>query len=127
MGLIEDAKEAVKLVQQIDNIELYRKILDLQAEAIELMEKLREKDEKIKQLEDINSVEIQNNFAYRVIDGKPLGPYCPGCFSKDKKLVELLNIQNSAYGCSICQFILNKDGSGLMSGDRNHCINSYLR
>lgn len=32
MRIIEDAKEAVKLVQQIDNIELYQKILNLQAE-----------------------------------------------------------------------------------------------
>jgi len=126
MGLIEDAKEAVRLVQEIDNIELYRKILDLQAEAIELMEKLREKDEKIAQLEDIGSVEIRNNFAYRVINDKISGPYCPRCFSKDRKLVDLLNIRDHAYVCAICKFILGKDGEGLEPRQRNRLIGEYL-
>jgi hypothetical protein len=125
MGLIEDAKEAVKLVQQIDNIELYRKILDLQAEAIDLMEKLREKDEKIAQLENIGTVEIRNNFAYQINGDKILGPYCPRCFGKDKKLVHLIDAEET-YGCSICRFILNKNGKGLDSRRKNHLIGEYL-
>ena len=32
MNIIDNAKEVVKIIQQIDNIELYRKILDLQSE-----------------------------------------------------------------------------------------------
>jgi len=34
MGVIDTAKEAVQLVQKIDNIELYQKILDLQSDAL---------------------------------------------------------------------------------------------
>jgi hypothetical protein len=30
MGVLDTVKDTVKLVQQIDNIELYRRILDLQ-------------------------------------------------------------------------------------------------
>ena len=127
MGLIEDVKDTVKLVQKIDNMELYRKILDLQAEAMELMEKLREKDEKIAQLENIGTVEIRDNFAYKLIDGHLLGPYCTRCFGKDNKLVELLNIKNRAYGCSVCQFILSKSGSGLTPIDKTIYVNSYLK
>jgi len=37
MGIVEDVREAVKLVQQVDNIDLYRKILDLQAEVQEMV------------------------------------------------------------------------------------------
>jgi hypothetical protein len=125
MSLIENAKEAVKLVQQIDNIELYRKILDLQAEAIELTEKLREKDEKIAQLENIGTIEIRNNFAYQINDDKILGPYCPRCLGKDKKLVHLIDAEET-YGCSICRFILNKNGKGLDLKRKNRLIGEYL-
>ncbi len=51
MGMIEDIKEAVKIVQQIDNMELYRKLLDLQVEALDLSEQLKNKDKKIDELE----------------------------------------------------------------------------
>jgi hypothetical protein len=90
MGIIENAKDAIKLVQQIDNIELYRKILDLQAEAIELTEQLKQKDEIISQLR--NALELKGKFickdsAYYVSDesGRTIdGPFCTKCFDVDK-------------------------------------------
>jgi len=97
MGLIEDAKEAVKLVQKINNIELYHKILDLEAEALELMEKLREKDEKIAQLEEAISIKGNLKFEHsaywktdendKIIDG----PFCTKCWEIDHKLCRLIN------------------------------------
>lgn len=51
MRMIEDIKEAVKLVQKIDNIELYKKLLDLQAEALKFSEQLKNKDQRIEELE----------------------------------------------------------------------------
>ncbi|MHC4075796.1 MAG: hypothetical protein ACYSRR_01275 [Planctomycetota bacterium] len=89
MGIIENAKDAVKLVQQIDNIELYRKILDLQAEAIELTDRLKEKDEIINQLRE--ALELKGKFickdsAYYIADesGKIIdGPFCTKCFDVD--------------------------------------------
>ena len=87
MGLIEDVKEAVKLVQQIDNVELYRKILDLQVEALELMEKLREKDEKISQLEEAISLKGNLKFehsAYWKIDENNEIILFPGHFKADQ-------------------------------------------
>lgn len=86
MGLIEDAKEAVKLVQKIDNIELYRKILDLQSEAMELMEELREKDEIINKLKSTLSLKgklICEHSAYWLKNDKNEvvdGPFCTRCF-----------------------------------------------
>lgn len=86
MGIIENAKDAVKLVQQIDNIELYRKILDLEVEAIELTDQLKQKDEIISQLR--KSLELKGEFickdsAYYIADksGKITdGPFCTKCF-----------------------------------------------
>lgn len=89
MGIIENAKDAVKLVQQIDNIELYRKILDLQAEAIELTERLKQKDEIISQLKDALDLKgklVCKDSAYYITDenGKITdGPFCTKCFDVD--------------------------------------------
>ncbi|TKJ38594.1 MAG: hypothetical protein CEE38_02505 [Planctomycetes bacterium B3_Pla] len=89
MGIIENAKEAVKLVQQIDNVELYRKILDLHSEAMELTEQLKKKDEMITQLR--NALELKGKLvckdsAYYLEDekGRTDGPFCTKCFDVDK-------------------------------------------
>ncbi len=89
MGIIENAKEAVKLVQQIDNIELYRKILDLQAEALELTEQLKQKDEMISRLKgvlDLKGKLICKDSAYYITDENEKiidGPFCTKCFDVD--------------------------------------------
>ena len=86
MGLIEDAKDAVRLVQQLDNMELYRKILDLQSEAMELIEKLREKDDTIDKLKNALSLKgklICEHSAYWLKNDKDEivdGPFCTRCF-----------------------------------------------
>lgn len=96
MGIIENAKEAVKIVQQIDNIELYRKILDLQAEAIELSEELKKKDETISKLKDALSLKgkmICEASAYYITDekgNKTEGPFCTKCFDIDQSKCRLV-------------------------------------
>ena len=90
MGIIENAKEAVKLVQQIDNIELYRNILGLQAEALELVQQLREKDETIEKLKtalELKGEMICEHSAYYQLDeqgNKISGPFCTNCFDNEQ-------------------------------------------
>ena len=89
MGIIELARDAVKIVKQIDNIELYRKILDLQAEAQVLTDQLREKEIKIKSLE--RALELKDNIVlkgsayYTMNEDGTLkdGPFCTKCFDVD--------------------------------------------
>lgn len=89
MGIIEDTKEVVKLVQQIDNIELYRKILDLQGEVLELVQQNREKDQTIEQLKktmELKGKMICERSAYYQVDdeGKKIsGPFCTNCFDNE--------------------------------------------
>lgn len=52
MGLIDTAKEALELVDQVKNVELYRRLVDLEREAMEFTEVLKSKDEIISQLEE---------------------------------------------------------------------------
>lgn len=89
MGMIEDIREAVKIVQQIDNIELYKKLLDLQAEALEFAEQLKNKDKRIEELEralELKGKLVIRNSAYFSVDDNGQivdGPFCTKCFDVD--------------------------------------------
>jgi hypothetical protein len=96
MGMLEDIKEAVKLVQKIDNIELYRKLLDLQGEVLQFSEQLKNKDKRIEELEA--ALQIKGNLklkdsAYYLFDENDQlkdGPFCTKCFDVDQKTCRLL-------------------------------------
>ena len=88
----------------------------------QLQNQIRELNE---QLELICTVEFKNNFVYRTVEDQLEGPYCPRCYGKVRKLIKLLGM-NDAYGCHICQFILQKNGQGVHGNRRNHLTNSYL-
>ena len=89
MGIIDNTKEVVKLVQQIDNIELYRKILDLEGEVIELVQENREKDQTIEQLKEAMKLKgkmVCEHSAYYQVDeegNKIAGPFCTNCFDNE--------------------------------------------
>lgn len=71
MGLYEGIKDVAKIVQQADNIELYRQLLDLSAQALELQsevarltaenEKLQKRKILIMMLNFINILSSQEN------------------------------------------------------------------
>ena len=52
MGLYDSVKEVAGIIQKADNIELYSKILDVQKEAIDLIEENRKLKNKICELEE---------------------------------------------------------------------------
>jgi hypothetical protein len=106
MGIIESAKEVVKIVQQIDNIELNRKVLDLEAEVLELTQQLREKDETISKLNEAletkGKIICQNSVYFMVDDegNKKDGPFCTKCFDVDHFLCRLIQFHPGGDGRS---------------------------
>ena len=52
LGLYDSVKEVAGIIQKADNIELYSKILDVQKEAIDLIEENRKLKNKICELEE---------------------------------------------------------------------------
>lgn len=118
MGIIENAKDAIKIVQKIDNIELYRKILDLQSEAMELIEQLKQKDETISKLNTalvLKGKMICESSAYYIVDkegGKIDGPFCTKCFDVDHVTCRLVPITTPGQGrehvqCPNCKVVFN--------------------
>ncbi len=116
MGIVDNFKETAKLVQQLGNMDLYRQILDLQGEAMELTEQLRSKDEVIRVLQaklEIKDKLVFVKWAYfmKNSDGQPIldEPYCPKCYDVDKVLCRLQ--PGTGYGhCPNCTENFNHPG-----------------
>lgn len=108
MGAIDNAKEVAKLIKDLGNMDLYRKILDLQGEIMELTQANRELHVKIQLLENTVSKidEMTFRFPFYYIDGDPV-PYCPGCFEVDKRAVHFPPPHNTnagpMYDCLECK------------------------
>lgn len=111
MGLYNNLKEVAEVVQKADNIDLYRKILDIQKESLDLLDENRQlKDEvyKLRKKLDIENNVVYLQDAYYVNKhGDFDGPYCRVCWDKEKKLIRM-SIGNYIYGeaaCMVCNFV----------------------
>jgi hypothetical protein len=107
MSVIDTAKEAVMLVQKIDNIELYKKILELQSDALKLVEENGNLKGEIQELEEAFKIKdtllFENNHYYVVKDDTKQGPYCTYCWDTGRKLVRLHQDEEKWWWCLIHQ------------------------
>lgn len=98
MGLYDAAKDALKVAQSIDNVELVQKLLDVQKQALDMQEKQQHQHQKIVKLE--NELEkTRENKRYIFEEGKnwyidpekPDRKLCPVCTNKLMNPVPLKN------------------------------------
>ena len=115
MGLYEGIKDAIGIAQKADNIELYRQLIDLSSQALDMQTeivRLREENAELKKGTDIENSFIRHAQPYLTIDGEnPRTCYCAVCWGKSRKLLQMDRI-NWDHGqiklyCSVCE---------------NHCI-----
>jgi len=107
MGAIDKVKGIVQLVQKLDNLELYRQILDLQGEILELTQENRELQTRVRELEDtltkVGEMEFRSPFYYAEGDAIP---HCPRCWEVDKRAVHypppFLSTAGPHYQCPEC-------------------------
>ena len=93
MSLYDGIKDVAKIVQQADNVDLYRQLLDLSAQALELQaENARLKDE-IQELKrnKINEEKIvRHKQPYITLqDDAQLLKYCGICWDSEHKLIQM--------------------------------------
>jgi hypothetical protein len=108
MGLIENLKEAADLAKKVGDINLYRQIVELEGEVIELTRKMRsveEENENLKHALDVKKdVQFKAPFYYAADDESP---YCPKCWEVDHKLVHvpkgMHTLGGYMYGCPNCK------------------------
>lgn len=96
MSILTEVKEIANLVQKIDNIELNRKILDLQAEVMELIEENGRLCEDSKALRDKlrwqSDMKVGQNSYWCAKDGDLDGPFCTNCWDASRILIRLVSI-----------------------------------
>lgn len=99
MGIIEKAKEIADLIKKYDNIELYRKIVELEGDIIELTRQIRSLEEKNEKLEKKLSLSKKMNYKkpYYFQEGDEV-PFCPLCYERDGKPIHLVGPYPSANG-----------------------------
>lgn len=84
MGILDEVKSLAKTIQQIDNIELYQKILNLQADIMKVLEennRLKEENRSLKEKFKIKkSLKFENDsYWIKNKDGSKEGPFCSKC------------------------------------------------
>jgi len=111
MGAIDNVKEVAKLVKDLGNMELYRQILDLQGEIMELTQENREMQNRVHELEktlnQVKQMKFQPPFYY--IEGDPV-PHCPRCWEVDRRAVHFLEpvkvMAGTRYDCPQCKTMI---------------------
>lgn len=111
MSIINNAKEIADLVQKLGNIELYRKIVELEAQIIDLTRENHTRSEQVSELQRQLSVKGQLRYEekmYWLVDGnKKEGPYCQRCYDLEQKLVRL-QPWDDAWMCFGCKSSVDK-------------------
>lgn len=104
MGIVENIKSVASTVQQIDNIELYSKILNVQKEAMDLLQENRElkiENEDVKDKLKIKDSLCHDRESYWIKKdvNESDGPFCTRCWDVDKNLVRMHKKYNGYYAC----------------------------
>lgn len=110
MSILDNAKQVAKAVEEIHNLELYQRVLNLHADIIELVEennRLRSEIAEIKKKAEIKGKmqhAMETDLIYYLVDenGKRDGPYCPTCWDIDGKLVRLSPYGDGTHTCNYC-------------------------
>lgn len=112
MGLYEGIKDVARVVQQADNIELYKQLLDLGAQALDMqseISRLRTENEELKreksrrddivyhQTKQVDELTREHPYITLKSDTEEIR-YCAVCWGKDRKLIPLYDELN----CLVC-------------------------
>jgi len=108
MGVIENAKEIASLVRDLGNMDLYRKIIDLESEIVELTTDNMDLQKEVGKLQEKLALKgkmtFRKPFYYMENDETP---YCPKCWEADRKTIHLLGptkvIAGPRYDCPECK------------------------
>lgn len=91
MGILDNIKEVADLAKKVGDIELYRKIVDLEGEVMDLTREKREAEQKVEDLQKQLTLKAKMTFKqpFYYQDGDDV-PFCPRCFEKDAQAVHAI-------------------------------------
>ena len=105
MGLYEGIKDVAKIVQKADNVELYRQLIDLSAQALDMqatINKLTEENAELKKRQDLEERIERHQELYITLKGDENNIfYCSHCWDSDGKLIQMRK-SSKEYHCPHC-------------------------
>lgn len=114
MGLYEGIKDVANVVQKADNIDLYRQLLDLGAQALDMQAEIARLQNENKCLrEDIDKKQnvIRHKGAFITLkDDEQEIPYCAICYAQNGALMQLYHHNSECYRCYNCRKYIRKEG-----------------
>lgn len=109
MGIYEGIKDVAKVVQQADNVDLYKKLLDLSAQALDMQDelsRLRTENEELRRQHDLDKKIVRHKSPYITLSGEPNDIcYCAVCWGKNHKLIQMtvgVNYGSMHFHCCNC-------------------------
>jgi len=107
MGLYDGLKDVAKVLQQTDNIPLYKQLLDLSAQALDMQNKIAELEQENRTLRnktDISSRIIRYEQPYFTLkdDDKNIH-YCARCWDVNEKTVQGQTDEIGYFTCPECK------------------------
>ena len=117
MGWYEAVKDAIGVADQLRNVELKQKMVDVQMECLKLAEdnaSLRQELIALREQVKLRQVmQFKDNAWWRDIgEGKTEGPFCPKCLDGDNKPVRMSDYSDfHAWMCPVCECSIQKPGS----------------
>ena len=106
MSFYDAIKDAASLAQKADNIELYRQLLDLGAQALDLQSEVARLTEENKQLKQNAVLEqriLRNEQPFFTLEGENQDiRYCVNCWAKNRVLIQLQCNDDGHFRCSEC-------------------------
>ena len=108
MGIYEGLKDALSIVQKADNVDLYRQLLDLMHQAIEMqaeIETLKKENCELKKAKNLSDRIIRHQDPVITLKDDADGLfYCGQCWDGDGKLVQLtVHKKDKAFYCQRCK------------------------
>lgn len=112
MGLLEDIKDIGDVIKKAGDIDLYRRIVKLEGEVIDLTREKRLAGERIAELERALKFQGELKFTepYYWIEGDPT-PFCPACWDTKRVASHIVKIREPFRACKAqcpsCKHVYN--------------------
>jgi hypothetical protein len=108
MGLYEGIRDVAKLVQQADNIELYRQLIDLSMQAIDMqneISRLTNENNEFKKQKEIEEqiLRFENELYVQLKNDESKIKYCSNCWDTIRKLVQVHFYDDFGTQCPNCK------------------------
>ena len=111
MSILDNAEDVAKAVHEINNLDLYQRVLNLHSDIIELVEEnnrlrmeIGELKKKVEIKGKLKPIMNKDLIYYLISDrGDPdEGPFCPTCWDVDGKLVRVFPYGDGTHTCNYC-------------------------